>query len=169
MAGQFPDRTWGSRTNVLARLASPIAATKAGSAAIRVLTPLDRKVLERSAGRYTLLGPIGAPILLLTTTGRNSGQQHTTPLLFVHDGDVLYVVGSNFGGDRHPDWTANLLSYPIATVTISGDYLAVHADPVTDETEREEVFDRFIEISDAYDAYRGRTDRTMRMFALRQL
>ncbi|MCX4098946.1 nitroreductase/quinone reductase family protein [Nocardia sp. alder85J] len=169
MAAQFPDRTWGSRTNVLARVAGPIAATRAGSAVVRALTPLDRKVLQRSAGRYTVLGPVGAPILLLTTTGRSSGLQHTTPLLFVHGGDVLHVVGSNFGGDRHPAWTANLLSYPIGTVTIAGNYLAVHAEPVTDPAAREAIFDSFVDITAAYRSYRHRTDRTMRMFSLRQL
>lgn len=76
--------------------------TRAGSWTVRTLTPLDRYLLEHSGGRYTVLGPIGAPTMLLTTTGAVSGLSRTTPLLFARDGDDILVAGSNFGGMKHP-------------------------------------------------------------------
>ncbi|MEU1425750.1 nitroreductase/quinone reductase family protein [Nocardia sp. NPDC005746] len=166
MSEQFPERIWGSRTNLLSRLASPFAATKLGSLVIRKLTPLDRRVLERSGGKYTVLGPIGAPVILLTTVGRKSGAPRTTPLLYVHDGDTLYVIGSNFGQDHHPAWTANLLANPAAEVAIAGQHLPVTAALVTDEDRRRVIFERFEETTEAYTAYRNRTARDLRIFAL---
>ncbi|RJO76711.1 nitroreductase family deazaflavin-dependent oxidoreductase [Nocardia panacis] len=169
MAEQFPTRMWGSRTNALARLANRFAATPVGSWVIRKLTPLDRAVLERTDAKYTVLGPIGAPVILLTTVGRKSGQPRTAPLLYVHDGAVLYVVGSNFGQAHHPAWTANLAAEPTATVAIAGQHIPVTAARVTDPTEQETIFARFVEVTGAYAAYRERTTRDLRIFALRRV
>lgn len=166
MTDQFPESIWGSRTNLLSRIASPFAATKLGSLVIRKLTPLDRKVLERTAGKYTVLGPIGAPVILLTTIGRKSGEPRTTPLLYVHDGDTLYVIGSNFGQEHHPAWTGNLLANPAAEVAIAGQHIPVTATLVTDEDRKQGIFDRFAETTEAYTAYRNRTTRDLRIFAL---
>ncbi|WP_454196323.1 nitroreductase family deazaflavin-dependent oxidoreductase [Nocardia sp. Marseille-Q1738] len=167
MAEQFPDRQWGSRTNLLARGATRLAATKPGSRLIRAITPLDRAILERTDAKYTLLGPIGAPVILLTTIGRKSGQPRTQPLLYVHDGDTLYVVGSNFGQAHHPAWTANLLANPTATVAIAGERIDVSAIPV-DGPDKDAIFNRFVEVTAAYAAYRSRTTRDLRIFALRR-
>ncbi|QVI22622.1 nitroreductase family deazaflavin-dependent oxidoreductase [Nocardia tengchongensis] len=166
MSEQFPERIWGSRTNLLSRLASPFAATKLGSLVIRKLTPLDRRMLERTGGKYTVLGPIGAPVILLTTIGRKSGAPRTTPLLYVHDGATLYVIGSNFGQAHHPAWTANLLANPAAEVAIAGQHLPVTATLVADEQHKQAIFERFEETTEAYTAYRNRTARDLRIFAL---
>ncbi|MFI5781022.1 nitroreductase/quinone reductase family protein [Nocardia sp. NPDC051570] len=166
MTAPFPYRPWGSRATLFSRLASRFAATKPGSFVIRKLTPLDRKLLERTAGRYTVLGPIGVPVILLTTTGRKSGEPRTSPLLFVHDGDVLYVIGSNFGQAQHPAWTANLLARPEGRVAIAGERIAVRARLIEDPAQQEDVFARFVETTPAYAAYRGRTTRDLRIFAL---
>ncbi|MBF6211134.1 nitroreductase family deazaflavin-dependent oxidoreductase [Nocardia puris] len=166
MTTSFPDRQWGSRTGILGRAADRLAASGFGSRLIRTLTPLDRKLLERTDAKYTVLGPIGAPVILLTTTGRKSGQPRTQPLLYVHDGDTLYVIGSNFGQAHHPAWTGNLLAEPRATVAIAGERIRVRATPVTEEAVKESVFARFVEITGAYAAYRDRTTRDLRIFAL---
>ncbi|MFI9506762.1 nitroreductase/quinone reductase family protein [Nocardia sp. NPDC052566] len=166
MAEQFPNQIWGSRTNVLSRVANKFAATKPGSWVVRKLTPLDRAVLERTDAKYTVLGPIGAPVILLTSIGRKSGEPRTQPLLYVHDGDKLHVIGSNFGQAKHPAWTANLLANPAATVAIAGQRIAVTATRIEDPTEKAALFSRFVEITGAYDAYRSRTTRDLRIFTL---
>lgn len=168
MTAPFPDRPWGSRTGPLGRTASAFAATRPGSALVRALTPLDRRVLERTAGRYTVLGPIGAPCLLLTTTGRKSGQPRTTPLLYVHAGDVLYLVGSNFGGERHPAWTANLLAQPEAVIIIAGERIPVRAEAIQGVERKADIYAQFEQITRAYTAYRNRTTRDLRVFAVRR-
>jgi deazaflavin-dependent oxidoreductase (nitroreductase family) len=132
---------------------------------IRSLTPLDRRLLTRTRGRYTVLGPIGAPTLLLTTTGAKSGLPRTSPLLYCRDGARLLVIGSNFGQARHPAWTANLLAKPEATVTIGGLDIPVRAELLAG-AERQRGIDTFIELTRVYAAYLERTDRDIRVFAL---
>jgi deazaflavin-dependent oxidoreductase (nitroreductase family) len=127
--------------------------------------PLDRKLLQRSLGRFTILGPIGAPTVLLTTTGRKSGQPRTNPLLYIRDNGRLVVVGSNFGHSTHPAWTANLLAVPNGTVTLGSTIVPVVATPI-DGTEYEDLYTAFVNMASVYGGYRQRTDRTMRMFAL---
>ena len=72
---QIPDARWGSPDTALSRLGAKFAATKPGSWTVRTLMPLDRRLLVRSNGRRTMLGPIGAPVMLLETTGRRTGRQ----------------------------------------------------------------------------------------------
>ena len=161
----FPDVRWGSETSVLRTPMVKFSSTRAGSWLIRTLTPVDRALLQRSAGRYTVLGPLGAPILLLTTIGAKSGLPRTTPLLYARDGDDLIVVGSNFGQDRHPAWTGNLLANPSAAVTIGGQEVPARATLLTgDEAAR--GYALMVEVADTYREYRSRTDRDIRVFRL---
>ncbi|MEU1983793.1 nitroreductase/quinone reductase family protein [Nocardia sp. NPDC019395] len=165
MTTPFPQWQWGSPHSPLSKVADRFAATKAGSWVIRALTPLDRRLLERTGAKYTVLGPVGVPLILLTTTGRRSGQPRTQPLLYVHGGDTLYVIGSNFGQTRHPAWSANLLAEPRATVAIAGERIPVTA-ALVEGPAKEEIFQRFVDLVSAYSAYRGRTTRDLRIFAL---
>ena len=161
----FPDVRWGSETNPLRKPLTKLASTRPGSWLVRRLTPLDRKLLLRSRGRYTALGPIGAPTLLLTTTGARSGQPRVSPLLYCRDGSRLLVIGSNFGQERHPAWTANLLAHPQATVTMGGRDIPVTATRLDGE-ERQRAIEAFIALTEVYAAYLDRTDRELRVFAL---
>ncbi len=158
----FPDGRWGT-ANAVARLGHRFASTGLGSWTIRSLVPLDRKVLEASGGRRTVLGPLGTPMMLLTTTGAKSGLERTTPMTYLPDGEDICVVGSNFGQQRHPAWSTNLLAHPSATVTIKGQQIPAHAQ-LLEGTDRDRVWANFEEAVVTYRAYRGRTDRTIRVF-----
>lgn len=161
----FPEQRWGSDTSWLQRPAVAFSTTRAGSWLIRSLTPLDRRVLTRSRGRRTLLGPIGAPTLLLTTTGAKTGLPRTTPLLYGRVDDDLVVVGSNFGQDHHPAWTGNLLKSPSATVTMAGTDIPVSARLLAG-AEAEAAYGVMEQEARTYTAYRARTDRQIRVFRL---
>lgn len=160
----FPDRRWGSHEG-LRRAAGSLASTRFGAWAVRTLTPLDRVVMRKSKGRFTALGPLALPTVLLTSTGRKSGLPRESPLLCVNEGNRLIVVGSNFGQAQHPAWTANLLANPQALVAIGGREIAVVATPVTG-AERDALYERFVTMMGNYGAYRERTSREIRMFAL---
>jgi deazaflavin-dependent oxidoreductase (nitroreductase family) len=138
-----------------------------GSWVIRKLTPLDHRVLRRSRGRYTLLGPIGLPLLLLSTTGRKTRRRRETPLLYMRDGDRLFIIGSNFGRSHHPSWSSNLLADPEAWVTMAGKEVPVTATQVTGD-EYDRMWEMFADNMNVYQAYRSRTDRELRVFALTQ-
>ncbi|MBA0045326.1 nitroreductase/quinone reductase family protein [Mycobacteroides sp. LB1] len=164
----FPENRWGNPDSVLSRAAAKFAATKAGSWTIRKLTPLDRAVMERSGSRYTVLGPLGLSTLLLTTTGRKSGQPRVSPLLYLHDGDRIALVGSNFGQAKHPAWTTNLLANPHAKVTLAGQTIDVVAT-LAQGPERDDYYRRFEAMLEVYTAYKGRTGREIRVFALERV
>ena len=160
-----PDARWGSDRSPIRRPLVAFASTRAGSWLIRTLTPLDRKLLVRSRGKYTVLGPTGSPVLLLTTTGAKSGLPRTTPLVFARDGDAVVVVGSNFGQDHHPAWTGNLVKTPEAVVTIGGKDIPVTAE-LLEGDEAIRGFQLMTDMARTYEAYQGRTDREIRVFRL---
>jgi deazaflavin-dependent oxidoreductase (nitroreductase family) len=82
-------------------------------------------------------GTPGRSLLLLTTTGRRSGQAVTTPMMFIPDGERLLVVASNAGAPRHPDWFHNLVAHPRVRVEVTGDtFDAVASVPEGEEHDR---------------------------------
>lgn len=162
---EFPDARWGNDNSVLARAGRAFAGTKPGSWTIRNLMPLDRRIMVRTKGRFTALGPIGAPTMMLETTGRKSGAKRLSPLLFARDGDSIIVVGSNFGQDHHPAWTGNLLANPQATVKLGGKDISVTAR-LLDGAEAEQAYQKMNDVASVYSVYRGRTARAIRVFRL---
>ncbi|KAA1426226.1 nitroreductase family deazaflavin-dependent oxidoreductase [Nocardioides antri] len=161
----IPDYRWGREGSVLSRAGQRFAATKAGSWTIRKLMPLDRRLLLRTRGRRTLLGPIGAPTLVLETIGRKSGQPRLSPLLFARDGGAVIVVGSNFGQQHHPAWTANLIANPRAKVVSGGVEVDVVAELLSGE-EAEAGWRQMVAVTPVYAEYKNRTDRDIRVFRL---
>lgn len=161
----FPEQVWGSAANPLRGLVDTIAATPLGSRIVRVIVPVDRALLNASKGRYTVLGPFGLQVLNLTTVGRKSGQRRQSPLIYTREGDRLYLFGSNFGQETHPAWTSNLLANPDAWVTMGGREIPVVATPLTGD-EYDHAYGLFMKYLKAYPAYRSRTDRQIRVFAL---
>ena len=162
----FPDVRWGSENSRLRRPMIRFASTHIGSWVVRTLTPLDRYVIARTRGRYTALGPLGAPTMLLTTTGAVTGQTRTTPLLFARDGDNLLVAGSNFGQEHHPAWSKNLIVHPDATATVGGKAVPVTAELLRGD-EADAGFEKMIEVVPVYAEYRNRARRAIRVFRLR--
>jgi deazaflavin-dependent oxidoreductase (nitroreductase family) len=134
-----------------------------------VLTPIDRFAYRRSGGRVSLAhlggGEAVLPTLLLTTTGRRSGQPRTTPVLYVRDGERLVVVASNFGREHHPAWSANLLANPEATVQVRKRRERVRARRASDE-ELARLWPRLLEVYPTWADYTKRTDRDFRAFFL---
>ncbi|WP_182379039.1 nitroreductase family deazaflavin-dependent oxidoreductase [Nocardioides sp. WS12] len=162
----IPDYRWGTENAVVQGMAVRIAASKPGSFVIRKLMPLDRKVLLRTRGRRTVLGPIGLPTLLLETTGRKSGQKRLSPLLYARDeGESVVVVGSNFGQAHHPAWTGNLLAQPEARVISGGSEIPVVAELLAG-AEADAGWQKMVDLAGNYAVYKTRTDREIRVFRL---
>jgi F420H(2)-dependent quinone reductase len=82
---------------------------------------------------YRLTGGIigerifGNRMLLLTTTGRKTGQPRTKPVAYLTDGDALVIVAGAAGAAKHPDWWLNLESHPEAQVQVGRRKLRVNA------------------------------------------
>lgn len=116
--------------------------------------------------RGRLMGKIGdAPVLLLTSTGRRSGQKRTAPVLFLADLERLIVIGSNAGNARTPAWSYNLQANPDAEVEIRGTRRLVRAR-VAEGEERAELWRRMNAQYEGFDAYDARTSRDIAVFVL---
>lgn len=132
-----------------------------------VITPLDKVVHKLSGGRF-LLSRAMVPTVLLTTTGAKTGQPRSVPLACIPDGDVIYLVGSNFGREHHPAWSGNLLKTPRAEVSFEGETFAVDAQHLSDD-EKAEVWPTILKAWPLYDRYVERSGRNLRVFRLRRV
>jgi deazaflavin-dependent oxidoreductase (nitroreductase family) len=102
----------------------------------------------------------GATILLLTTVGRKSGEQRTTPLIHRTDGEHWIVVASKGGAPEHPGWYENLLADPDATIQVKGEHIDVRASTASGD-ERTRLWSLMTEVWPAYDEYQTKTDRVI--------
>ena len=123
---------------------------------VRVLHHLDRLSYRLTRGRHTFSSWLsGLPVVMLTTTGARTGQQRTSPVIAVPDGDNLAVIASNWGQRQHPAWYYNLCAHPEATVTVGGVSRRVRAHEATGE-ERDRLWQRDLEIYPGRTAYERR-------------
>ncbi len=106
-------------------------------------------------------------ILLLTTTGRRSGQQRTAILLYVRDRGDYVVIGSNGGGAHHPTWVLNLRSNAAAIVRIGRADQAVVADEIEDQEDYDRIWSVVVEAFKGYDGYKRKTSRRIPLVRLR--
>ena len=81
----------------------------------------------------------GAPVLLLTTTGRKSGHRYTNPMMYMQVGDDLAVFASKSGADTDPDWYLNLVEDPTVTVEVGAEEFQATATAVTG-SERDRIY-----------------------------
>ena len=99
----------------------------------------NRRVVEQFRAGGPIEGMQRDRLLLLTTTGRRSGEPRTTPMMFHRDGDRVLVIASNVGAAAHPDWYRNLAADPHVTVEI-GDETYPALATTTEGADRERVW-----------------------------
>ena len=131
----------------------------------KVIPPLD-KVLHRLTGGRVIMSRAMVPSMVLTTTGAKSGLARESPLACVPDeAGGWWVVGSNFGQEKHPAWTGNLLAEPTAEVSFRAVTTTVRADLLDDET-KARVWPTLTAVWPAYDDYVESSGRNIRVFHL---
>ena len=130
-------------------------------------TRLHVRLLRLSKGRlrfgFFLAGDM--PVLAITTKGRKSGEQRSSVVAYVREGDNYMVIASNAGTDRPPAWWLNLQADPDAEIDAEGERVAVRARRAEGE-ERERLWRRFVEENEDFEAYRGYTDRELPVVVL---
>ena len=103
-------------------------------------------------------GKMGSrPLLLLTTTGRKSGKERVTPLMYLQDDNRYLLAASNSGGDSHPQWYLNLLAHPEASIQTGRKIIPVTARPASAD-ERPPLWARFTQFSN-FAGYERKTTR----------
>jgi deazaflavin-dependent oxidoreductase (nitroreductase family) len=128
----------------------------------------NRSVIDefRANGGKVAFFPDG-DLLLLTTTGAKSGADRTVPLGFVRHGDLLLVVGSAGGSDRHPDWFHNVLANPVVRVEVGVEEFTAIATPADGER-RDELFEHVVGVAPGYADYQRQTTRTLPVVVLKR-
>jgi F420H(2)-dependent quinone reductase len=135
-----------------------------GATGLRWTGKLNVPLYRASGGR--LGGRIGkAPVLLLTTTGRKSGQQRTAPVVYLADGERMIVIGSNAGNARVPAWALNLKAKPAAAVEVGRRKIPVRAR-IAEGEERADLWRKSNVQYAGFDDYEARTDRDIAVFVL---
>ncbi len=124
---------------------------------------VDRYVATDGEEGYAWRG--GTEILILTTTGRRSGEPRSVPLIFGRHGDDLLIVASKGGAPVPPAWYLNLQADPEVQVQVKGDRFAAHARSATPE-EKPELWRIMTSIWSHYDEYQERTAREIPVVVL---
>lgn len=117
---------------------------------------LDRFVLRVSGERTTATCLLtGLPVVWVTTIGARSGEQRTTPLLSLQDGERLVLIATSFGRSRNPGWYYNIKANPNVNVSFNGCSGTYVAREVTGE-ERESYWRQAVSLYPGYGAYKER-------------
>jgi deazaflavin-dependent oxidoreductase (nitroreductase family) len=137
-----------------------------GRFTVQLMTGLNNVVYRLSDGRVAGHVPSGAPICLLTTTGRRTGRRRTVPLLYLPHGDGgMVLVASRGGMSTAPAWYANLRSDPRATVEVGARRREMVARPAS-EVERDELWPALTAAYRHFESYQQRTDRVIPVLIL---
>ncbi|HEX6818028.1 MAG TPA: nitroreductase family deazaflavin-dependent oxidoreductase [Ktedonobacterales bacterium] len=128
----------------------------------------NRQTIEEFRANQGKVGGMweGRPLLLLTTTGAKSGQRRTNPVMYLREGDRLFVFASKGGAPTSPDWYHNVLAQPEVTVEIGAQTYNAVAKPVTG-AERDAIYARWEKRYPQFREYREKTTRVIPVIELR--
>jgi deazaflavin-dependent oxidoreductase (nitroreductase family) len=150
-------RFW--RNRLFARIRHDLTSLRRSST---FLTRMHAAAIGASGGRIrrSFLFTGGMPILVLTTTGRKSGQCRSTPVGYLSYGNAFAVLASNAGSDRPPAWWLNLQAHAIAEVLVDRTGHTVRARRAT-ASEDEALWTEFARLNPGFDEYRNLTERKL--------
>jgi deazaflavin-dependent oxidoreductase (nitroreductase family) len=107
----------------------------------------------------------GVQTLVLTTTGRRSGERRSSAMIYGTDGDAFVVIASNGGSPTHPAWYLNLGQDPAAEVQVGAARMPVLACTATGD-ERSRLWSLMTGIWPNFDVYQSRTSREIPVVVL---
>ena len=98
--------------------------------------------------------------LILTTRGRKTGREISTPLLYVEENEKLYIVASFGGNDVHPGWYRNLVANPEVKVERHHGSQRYRARSLSPE-EADKVWPKLLALYPTYADYQKKTTRVI--------
>ena len=144
------------RPNTFQRIIHHFLMLNAVSALLaRILPSLDEFARRLTREKHTVTELVGLPMIELETLGARTGKRRSHPLVGIHEGEEIVLIGSNFGNRHHPAWVHNLRAHPECVVHAHGNskkYLARE----TDGEERTRCWNLALEYYKGYAAYEKR-------------
>ena len=141
------------------------AQERVGNVVVKLMSKANVWVYRLSGGRIGGRFLRGAPVLLLTTRGRKSGEPRVAPLLYLRDGDNLVIVASKGGMSHHPTWYLNLQASPDVEVELGSERKRMRAHTAS-AAEKAVLWPRLVEMYRDYDDYQARTEREIPVVVL---
>ena len=137
----------------------------AKDAIARLVTGIHRRIFTATDGR--LGGRVaGMPVVKLETIGRKTGKRRETMLTSpVRNGDIIVLVASYGGDDRHPTWYLNLEANPDVTITMLGRKRRMSARVALPD-ERADLWPGVVEAYEGYGSYQTKTSREIPLVIL---
>ena len=126
--------------------------------AVKPMSRLNTWIYRLTGGKVGGRWMYGAPVMLLSFTGRKSGARRTTPLLYLRDGDAVVTVASKGGSAKHPLWLLSLRANPDCEVEIGRVKRRMRAR-IADAAEKKKYWPQLVEMYPDYDLYQQRTAR----------
>jgi deazaflavin-dependent oxidoreductase (nitroreductase family) len=115
----------------------------------------------------------GVPTLLLTTTGRKSGELRRTALIYGRDSDDYVIVASKGGAPNNPLWYENLVAQPQVTIQVGADIFECMASTYEESdsagAHRQKVWNSLVAIWPGFAEYQTKTSRRIPLVRLKRI
>lgn len=141
------------------------AQERLGTLVVNAMTAVNVWLYRLTAGRLGARFLRGAPVCLVTTTGKRSGERRQIALIYLQSGDDVVVVASKGGMSHHPAWYHNMMADPGVEVQIGTTSRAMRARRASTE-EKRALWPRMVAIYPDYDDYQARTSRDIPVMIL---
>ena len=134
------------------------------------MSDFNTQVIEEFRGNEGKVGGgfNGAPMVLLTTTGAKSGKRATTPLVYLKEGDRVFIFASMGGAPTSPAWYHNLVANPRVSVEIGAESYEADAQVITGD-ERDRLFAAQVAVMPGFGEYQAKTTRVIPVVELRRV
>ncbi len=131
---------------------------KSTGTAIKWMSRAQTWIFKKTGGRFGDKFLRGAEVGILTTTGRKSGEERDSPLLYLQEGNRIVLVASQGGRATNPMWYLNLVANPRVKFQTKHETLELTARDATD-AERDEYWPKLDAMYADFVNYRSYTDR----------
>jgi deazaflavin-dependent oxidoreductase (nitroreductase family) len=121
--------------------------------------------MRAHAGKVTEGQLAGYPHLIITTTGRRTGQPRTTVVAYSRDGSRYVIAATAGGAPKNPAWYHNLVAHPKVTIEVDGKIVEATTRQ-TEGEERERLWANHVATLPYFADYPTRTSRVIPVITL---
>lgn len=136
-----------------------------GTYVVNAMTAMNVWLYRLTGGRLGGRFLRGAPVCLVTTIGKRSGERRQIALIYLQSGDDVVVVASKGGMSHHPGWYHNMMANPRVEVQVGATSRTMRARPASAE-EKRALWPRMVAIYPDYEDYQARTTRDIPVMIL---